>query len=81
MPFRNPSLRPTEIQAPTRLQQSPGERAFLRKLRIGTLKRALWRNRPLRREHRLALVAGGGTLSPAPSAPLRRRCRVRLSRQ
>jgi hypothetical protein len=43
MPFRNPSLRPTEIQAPTRLQQSPGERAFLRKLRIRTLKRALWR--------------------------------------
>jgi hypothetical protein len=43
MPFRNPSLRPTEIQAPTRLQQSPGERAFLQKPPIRMLKRALWR--------------------------------------
>jgi hypothetical protein len=43
MLFRNPSLRPTEIQPPTRLQQSSGERAVLRKLRIRMLKRALWR--------------------------------------
>jgi hypothetical protein len=43
MPFRNPSLRPTEIQPPTNLQQSLGERAFLHKLRIRMLKRALWK--------------------------------------
>jgi hypothetical protein len=43
MPFRDPSLRPTEIQPPTHLQQSLGERAFLQKLRMRMLKRALWK--------------------------------------
>jgi hypothetical protein len=73
MPFRNPSLHPTEIQSPTRLQRSSGERALLRKLRIRMLKRALWKIggvlvyavaiaviAPLWREHRVALVAGSG---------------------
>jgi hypothetical protein len=43
MHFSHPSLRPTQIQPPTRLQQSPGERAFFQKLRTRMLKRVLWK--------------------------------------